>query len=674
MEIESPGTPRGFRFLMNAWRLDSYSFGLKSSLEVAKGNLLSGSGAVHLQPAPPPVILGAALFAPLLSRYGPWMLESNLPPLRTEPGGAFGLIRRLLTDYGAMRWKGYASAFALMGVAAACTALYAYLAGDVVNQAYVKRDIAGVIWAGVLALLMFTLRGAAIYGQAVMLSRIGNSIVAENQRRLFSKLLQQNLSFFADHHSSEFIARLTTGATAATHVLALLITAVGRDFLTLIALVTVMVIQDPVMSLFTLAIAPPAVLLMRKLVRRIITVAYSQWSGGTRVLETLQEAVQGIRVVKAYTLEDTMRARFDANVAAVERDSNKMARVGQRTGPLMETLGGIAVALAMIYGGYRVVATGASPGEYFSFMTAFLLAYEPAKRLARLNIELNGALVGVRILFEIIDAPTTEAEHEGRPKLVLTHARLEFSRVRFAYRAGEQVFRELSFVAEPGQVTALVGPSGGGKSTILNLIIRHYEIQAGAITIDGQSIAAVSRRSLRQQIALVGQDVFLFRASIRDNIAFGKPGATEAEIVAAAKAAHAHDFIMGFEAGYDTQVGEHGLKLSGGERQRVAIARALIRNAPIILLDEATAALDSESEHHVQEAIAELCKGRTTIVIAHRLSTIMHADRILVIEAGDVVESGRHDELLRKGGRYASFYRLQLKHQEPREPVAAAGA
>jgi ATP-binding cassette subfamily B protein len=601
------------------------------------------------------------------------MLESKLQQSRTVPGGAFGLVRRLLTEYGTARWKGYAVAFGLMGVAAACTGLYAYLAGDIVNQAYVKRDLTGVVVAGVLALLMFTLRGAAIYGQSVMLSRIGNSIVAENQRRLFSKLLQQNLGFFADHHSSEFIARLTTGAAAATQVLALLITAVGRDFFTLLALVIVMVMQDPVMSLFALAIAPPAVLLMRKLVRRIRTVAFSQWSGGTRILETMQEGVQGIRIVKAFTLEDTMRARFDANVTAVERESNNMARVGQRTGPLMETLGGIAVALAMIYGGYRVVVTGATPGEYFSFMTAFLLAYEPAKRLARLNIDLHSALVGVGILFEIIDAPTTESTDDDRPALTLNQARVEFSQVRFAYRGGEQVFRNLSFVAEPGQVTALVGPSGGGKSTILNLIMRFYEIDGGAITIDGQSISAVSRRSLRQQIASVGQDVFLFRASVRDNIAFGRPGATEAEIVAAAKAAHAHDFIMGFAAGYDTPVGEHGLKLSGGERQRVSIARALIKNAPIILLDEATAALDSESERHVQEAIAELCKGRTTIVIAHRLSTIMHADRILVIEAGAVVESGRHDELLRKGGRYASFYRLQLKHQEPREPVAAAG-
>jgi subfamily B ATP-binding cassette protein MsbA len=600
------------------------------------------------------------------------MLESNLQQSRTEPGGTFALIRRLVTEYGLARWPRYAVAVALMGAAAACTGLYAYLTGEIVNEAFVHRNFVGVIEVGTLTVVLFALRGAAVYGQAVMLSRIGNSIVAENQRRLFSKLLQQNLGFFADHHSSEFIARLTTGVSAATYVLSLLITAVGRDFFTLLGLMIVMVVQDPIMSLFALGIAPPTVLLMRKLVRRIRTVAYSQWTGGTRILETMQEAVQGIRIVKAFTLEDTMRARFDGNVAAVERESNNMARVGQRAGPLMETLGGIAVALAMIYGGYRVIATGATPGEFFSFMTAFLLAYEPAKRLARLNIDVNAALVGVRILFEIIDAPTTESADDDRPALALTNARVEFSQVRFAYQGGEGVFRNLSFVAEPGRVTALVGPSGGGKSTILNLILRYYEIEGGTITIDGQSITEVSRHSLRRQIASVGQDVFLFRASVRDNIAFGKPGATEAEIVAAGKAAHAHDFITGFDAGYDTPVGERGLKLSGGERQRISIARALIKDAPIILLDEATAALDSESERHVQEAIAELCKGRTTIVIAHRLSTIMHADHILVIEGGDVVESGRHDELLRKGGRYASFYQLQLKQQEPREPVAAA--
>jgi ATP-binding cassette subfamily B protein len=319
----------------------------------------------------------------------------------------------------------------------------------------------------------------------------------------------------------------------------------------------------------------------------------------------------------------------------------------------------------LIYGGHRVIDNPASAGAFFSFIAAFLLAAEPAKRLARFNMELSSNLVAVNILFEIIDSTPTEPVDDDRPPLVLDKACIEFSRVEFAYRTGDPVIRDLSFVAEPAQLTALVGHSGGGKSTILNLIPRFYERSGGVISIDGQDVAAVSRRSLRRQIAYVGQDVYLFHGTIRDNIAFGRPGASEAEITAAATAAHAHDFIMGFPAGYDTAVGERGLQLSGGERQRIAIARALVRNAPIILLDEATAALDSESERYVQDAIAKLCQGRTTLVIAHRLATVMHADRILVIEAGRIVESGRHEELLRKGGRYASFCRLQLEQQAP---------
>ena len=229
----------------------------------------------------------------------------------------------------------------------------------------------------------------------------------------------------------------------------------------------------------------------------------------------------------------------------------------------------------------------------------------------------------------------------------------------------------MSFVAEPGKLTALVGPSGGGKSTVFNLILRFYDAKRGKVIIDGQDISSLSRHSLRQHIAYVGQDVFLFRGTVRENIEFGKPGASEDEIVAAAKVAYAHDFIMSFPRGYDTPVGEHGLQLSGGQRQRVAIARALIKNAPIILLDEATAALDSESELQVREAMDHLCQGRTTLAIAHRLHTVSHADCIHVVEEGRVVESGRHDELLRSGGRYASFYRLQLKEQETDRPVAA---
>ena len=601
------------------------------------------------------------------------MNEHSLP-MAEERYSALPLIRRLLTEQGLVHWRKYAIAFALMAVAAGCTAFSAYLIGDVINQAYVNRSLTGIIVIGAITVVLFSMKGLATYGHSVMLSRIGNRIVADNQRAVFSKLLNEGLGFFADRHSSEFIARLSTGAAAATQVINLLITSVGRDLLSLIGLITVMVVQDPVLSFFSFVVAPPAFFVLRKLIRRIYSIARTQFQGGTRIIETLQETLQGIRIVKAFTLEDIMRERFDRNVAAVEYEANKMARVSNRASPLMETLGGCAIAIAITYGGYRVIETGATPGQFFSFITAFLLAYEPAKRLARLNIELNSALVGVRVLFEVIDSPPSEAPDGSRPDLQATTARLEFKDVHFAYRADEAVLRGMSFVAEQGKLTALVGPSGGGKSTVFNLLLRFYENDHGLITIDGQDISKVSRRSLRQHIAYVGQDVFLFRDTIRENIAFGKPGASEDEIIAAAKAAYAHDFILSFPRGYDTPVGEHGLQLSGGQRQRVAIARALIKNAPIILLDEATAALDSESELQVREAMEHLCQGRTTLAIAHRLYTVSHADRIYVVEDGRAVESGRHDELLRKGGRYASFYTLQLEAQEPDSPVVAVAS
>jgi len=599
------------------------------------------------------------------------MNEQTLPSAGDTPYGAASLIRRLLAEQGVVHWRRYAVALALMAISAGCTALSAYLIGNVINEAYVNRSLPGILILGGVTVVLFATKGLATYGHSVMLSQIGNRIVADNQRKVFDKLLNEGLGFFSDRHSTEFIARLSAGAAAATQVINLLVTSIGRDLLSLVGLVTVMVVQDPYMSLFAFVVAPPAFFLLRKLVRRIYSIARSQFQGGTRIIETLQETLQGIRIVKAFTLEEIMRERFNRNVAAVEHEANKMARVSNRASPLMETLGGCAIAMAIMYGGYRVIETGATPGQFFSFIAAFLLAYEPAKRLARLNIELNSGLVGVRILFEVLDAPPSEPADDNKPALHIKSSLLEFNDVYFAYRSDERVLRGISFVAEPGKLTALVGPSGGGKTTVFNLLLRFYEAERGKIVIDGQDIRQVSRRSLRHQIAYVGQDVFLFRGTVRENIAFGKPDASEDEIFAAAKAAYAHDFILSFPRGYDTPVGEHGLQLSGGQRQRVAIARALIKNAPIILLDEATAALDSESELQVREAMEHLCQGRTTLAVAHRLHTISHADRIFVIEEGQAVESGRHDELLLKNGRYASFYRLQLKDQEAPTPIAA---
>jgi ABC-type multidrug transport system fused ATPase/permease subunit len=583
--------------------------------------------------------------------------------LFADPNGSPALIRRLLTEHGRSNWRRYAMSLAMMAVGAGCTAGTAFIVGRGIDQAYEARNFAGVAAVGVALIVMFALKGLATYGQAVTMSRIGNEIIAENQRRMFDKLLAQDAGFYADRHSSEFAARMTYGAGSAALALNLVVNALGRDILSLVGLVAVMVWNAPLMALIAFIVMPPAVLTVRKLMKRVRAIALTQFGGGANILKTMQETVQGFKIIKAFNLESTMRNQVYESIASVESASNKLASVSNRSTPLMEALGGVAIALVFIYGGYRVLVLNLPPGELFSFITAFLLAYEPGKRIAKLNIELHNALTGVQVLFEILDIPDRRQQSEAKPAVTVTRGALAFDHVSFAYKAGNPVLRQLSFAAEPGKVTAFVGPSGGGKSTIFNLVLALYRPDGGALRIDGQDYGAVSDESIRRQIAFVGQDVFLFHGTVRHNIGLGRPGASEADIVAAARAAHAHDFISQFPQGYDTMVGEHGAQLSGGQRQRIAIARALIRNAPVILLDEPTAALDTESERVVQVAMGELIKGRTTLVIAHRLHTIAQADMIHVVERGAIVESGKHAELLARSGRYAAFHRLRFEQE-----------
>src|SRR3979409_949080 len=378
---------------------------------------------------------------------------TELPKKITDdPYGAAILIRRLITEQGLAYWRRYLLAFALMGVGAATTAGSAYLLGAVINKAYVDKDVRGIVLLSLATIVIFTIKGAVTYGHTVILSKISNAILANNQRRLFAKLMSENVAFFSERHSSEFLARLTAGANSVTQVLNLLINAVGRDFLLLIGLIAVMLTQDPYMTVFGFLAAPPAVLVLRKMVKRIKGLAHNQFTGTAEILETMQESLQGIRTVKAFTLEQAMRERIDQHISAVENNANKMARVSNRSSPLMETLGGLAVAGGLMYGGCGVVALGATPGQFFSFLTAFLLAYEPAKRLARLNIELNSNLIGARKLLEIVDSPASEPDEDDKPALKLTDARVELRDLTFGYRLNEPVLNHMSFVAEPGNV------------------------------------------------------------------------------------------------------------------------------------------------------------------------------------------------------------------------------
>ncbi|MEZ0214178.1 MAG: ABC transporter ATP-binding protein [Xanthobacteraceae bacterium] len=569
-------------------------------------------------------------------------------------------LRRLFVSDGRAHTKSYALAFFFMLLVAGSTSALAYLMGDVINRIFVELQYNAIGWLAGAVFALSLIKGLATYGQTVTLGRVGNRIVADNQKRVLDKLLRQDVGYFAHRHTAEISLRLNQGAQGARNVLNLVITSVGRDLFSVIGLTAVMIVQDPGMALVGLVAMPIAVAGVRSLIRKVRRIYKNEFNNAAQIMAGSVEAFQGIRTVKSFNMEDELKARIDGRIDAMEKASNRLIGVQARSGPLMETLAGGAIALVVLYAGHGVLAGGKTPGEYFSVITALLLSYEPAKRLARLNIDLATHLLAARMLFEVIDAVPAELEPADMPALVVREGRIAFDEVAFGYRDGEPVLRGLSFIAEPGQTTALVGPSGGGKTTVMNLIERFYDAESGTISIDGQPIAEVSRHSVRGAVALVSQDVFLFSGTIRDNIAFGRIGASSEDIEAAAEAAHAHGFITGFEGGYDSLVGEHGTQLSGGQRQRIAIARAFLKNAPILLLDEATAALDSESEAEVQKALRGLQTGRTTLVIAHRLQTVVSADRICVIDGGRVVESGRHEELMARRGRYFGFHQLQF--------------
>jgi ATP-binding cassette subfamily B protein len=592
----------------------------------------------------------------------------KLPKIATD--GSLALIRRLLSETGREFARRYARVIALSVVIAATTALNAWLIKDLINQVFFdKRADMLFILTGILVTNGFV-RGFSLYASSVTLGHIGNAIVARTQRRLYDHMLNLGLDFYTRTPSSELVTRMSHNAAAAREVLDTLVTSVGRDLLTVIGLVAVMVAQSPLMSLIVLVVGPIAVIGIARLVRRVRGVARQQFTSLSLVIADMQETAYGIRIVKAFNLEGIMRKRMAASVDEVRQRADKIVRITARSSPLMEVLGGFAIAMVVLWAGYETIYNDVKPGALMSFIAAIALAYEPAKRLARMQIQLEAGLVGVRLMYELLDEPPAILPNPAAPPFERVDGTVVFDRIDFAYRGQPPLFRGLDFTAKGGATTALVGPSGSGKSTMIALIERLYDVDAGRILIDGQDITEVSTTSLRDNIALVSQDTYLFRDTIRENIRFGRPDATDAEVEKAAKDAMAHDFIMATDAGYATQLGDQAGRLSGGQRQRLAIARAMLRDAPIILLDEATSSLDSESEHQVQVAFDRLMQGRTTIVIAHRLSTVLHADKICVLVDGRLVEEGRHDELLALGRQYARLYRLQI---EPRARTAGAG-
>jgi ATP-binding cassette subfamily B protein len=578
----------------------------------------------------------------------------------TGPEQKLGPLVRLFRANFRPYARRYAFAVVMMMIAALATAASAYIIKEIINKVFIDKSEGLVFTIAGVIVVIYLVKGFATYFSSVTLTKIGNSMVARLQRQLYDAVLKQDISFFQTHALGDIVVRISQNAAAARSAIDLIVMSLGRDLFTLISLVAVMVVQNPLMSLLSLVIAPVAVYGITHLLGKVRTAARKEVVTLAQIITIVQESVQGIRVVKSFGLEDRLRRSFEAATINVEQLSNRIATLSARSSPLMETLGGFAIAFVVMFGGYQIVHYNADPGAFFSFITALLLAYEPAKRLARFNLDLEKSLVGVRMMYEVLDLVPTLQSAPDAVEASFGSATVTLDRVDFAY--GEApVLRGLSLTAPENSVVALVGPSGAGKSTVFSLVERFYDPMGGAVLINGTDIRRFTVESLRRHVALVTQDTFLFDGTVAANIADGRSGASRAEIEAAARDANAYDFIMAMPEGFESRVGEGGGNLSGGQRQRIAIARAILRQAPILLLDEATSALDAQAERDIQEALARLMKGRTTFVIAHRLATVRDADIIYVMDKGEVVQKGTHEELMAEGGLYAHLRALQFR-------------
>jgi ATP-binding cassette subfamily B protein len=565
---------------------------------------------------------------------------------------------RLLTETGRRHAPAYALAFLLLAVVSGTTAATAWLMKDIINEVFIAKSQSALAFVAGAVLVIYIARGIASYGQGVILNQIGTAIVSDGQERLVRKLLAEDVGAILAGTSTETVQKVAMSADSQRQVLQVIVTGFARDILTLIGLVGVMLVQDPWLSLGVLFALPIAAAFLGGLGKRI-RLAMKRHVGFTiGIADQLRQVVQGFRVVKAFGLEKAMEARLVGIIDEQRRNMNKVAILAARSQPIVETLAGIALSLVILYGGWRVISHGATPGEFFSFITAMLLAYDPARRIAGAKLQIEQGLVGVRLFYEMMDRGEG-ARASGTERVANPRGEIRFEGVHFAYPDGTRVLDGLDLAFAPGETTALVGASGSGKSTILALLLRFWLPQAGRITIGGQEIARIADAELRGAIAYVGQDAFLFDGTIRENIAAGHAGADFAAIEAAARDAHAHDFILALPQGYDTPVGELASRLSGGQRSRIAIARAFLRDAPILLLDEPTAALDAQSEEAIRGTLADLAAGRTTILIAHRLASVRRAERIIVIEAGRAAEAGTHEALIAANGIYARLTAIQ---------------
>ena len=555
-------------------------------------------------------------------------------------------------------------AIGCMVIMAIANAFSAYMMRPIVDDVFVTKNEAMLWPVGLIVVATFFCKGMANYGQAMLLNFVGLKIIADTQKKLFEHLTKMEVQFFVDNPTGQLISRFTIDVAQMKLAVSNGLTGVGRDLMSLIGLVGVMFYQDWKLAVASFFVFPIAVIPIVKLGKRIRKVTANTQQEMGVFSTVLHQTFQGIRVVKAYSMEVYETSKVSQVVDRVRKLNMQAARTRELSRPIMETLGGVAIFIVIIYGGSRVIDNETTAGAFFSFITALLMAYEPMKRLANLNASIQEGMASAQRLFMVLDREPQIQEPLQEIAFGRAKGEIRLEKIRFSYSKEQRILSDLSIHVPVGHTVALVGASGSGKSTILNLIPRFYEVNEGFVSIDGINVRNITFESLYQNIALVSQEVTLFDDTVSCNIAYGRLDASQNQIEKAAKSAAAHEFITALPEGYNTVVGEHGIRLSGGQRQRLAIARAVLKNAPILLLDEATSALDTESEQYVKKALDALMMNRTTLVIAHRLSTVTDADKICVIENGRVMEEGTHSELLEKKGVYKRLYELQFAEQK----------
>jgi subfamily B ATP-binding cassette protein MsbA len=575
--------------------------------------------------------------------------------------GSFDLFKRLLF-YVKPYWLKVVLAMVSMAGFAAATSFMALLVRPLVDDGFIGRDIGGLKILAFQLLGIFVARGFFDYWQGYLIQYAGQQAVADIREDLYKHLQTLPLSFFTRTSTGVVISRITNDVNLAQGTVSSAIPGLFKHPLTIIGLGAVAFYQDWVFALIAFLILPGAVIPIYHFSRRIRKASIKGQKMMAKLTNVIHETTTGVRIVKAFNMEEYEKKRFREENAGYLRQIMKRIRVRALSSPVMEVIGGVVVCLIIFLGGYYV-AKGHSLGQLGSFLSALILTYRPMKDLVRTNNLIQEGLAAGTRIFELLDEKPHVTDTNSGRTLDRVNDSIEFKNVSFMYEQ-DWVLEDINLKVGRGEVVALVGSSGGGKTTLVNLIPRFYDVTQGKILIDGVDIRDFTVRSLREQVGIVTQQTILFNDTVKGNIAYGSLDRTEDEILAAAKAANAHDFIQKMPEGYDTIIGEQGVKLSGGERQRIAIARALLKNAPILILDEATSSLDSESELEVQKALEKLMARRTVFVIAHRLSTIRKAKRILVVQSGRIVEKGDHKHLMALGGEYRRLYRIQFREKE----------